>query len=143
MVYLYSLQDGPSIFAGFGGFKTPSDDSTEKPSGGAFDFLTKSTNGSSSNSTSSPAASGFNFASPAQSNTGFAFGTPTAKKTESTVSLGMVSHNMSLITILGTSILGKNFIKNLTFSMKKIQQPLILVHIWYQIAYFEAKLLQK
>ena len=36
--------------------------------------------------------------------------------------LGMVSHKMSLITIFGhiTSILGKNFIKNLKFIMKKL-----------------------
>ena len=38
-----------------------------------------------------------------------------------------------------TSILGKNFIKNLIFFTKKFQQPLILVHIWYQISNFEVK----
>ena len=47
--------------------------------------------------------------------------------------LGMISHKISLIIIFGHKHFGKNFIKNLTFFTKKFQQPLILVHIFYQI----------
>ena len=35
--------------------------------------------------------------------------------------LGMISHKMSLITIFGHKHLGKNFIKNFIFFMKKFQ----------------------
>ena len=38
------------------------------------------------------------------------------------VHLGMISHKMSLITILVTSILGKNSIKNLKFFTKNFRQ---------------------
>ena len=55
--------------------------------------------------------------------------------------LGMVSHKISLITIFGYKHFRQKFIKNLNFFTKKFQQPLILVHIWYQISDFEAKLL--
>ena len=56
------------------------------------------------------------------------------------VELGMISHKMSLLTIFGH----KQFsCKNLTFFMKNFQSPLFLFHIWYEIANFEAKLLQK
>ena len=49
--------------------------------------------------------------------------------TKLTSVIGMISHKMSLITIFGhTSILEKNFIKNLTF--QKFLQPSILVYIW-------------
>ena len=46
--------------------------------------------------------------------------------------LGMVSHKMSIITIFGY----KHF-------KQKFQQPLILIHIWNNIAIFEAILFQK
>ena len=46
--------------------------------------------------------------------------------------LGMVSHKMSLITIFGHKHKIKNF-----------NGIWILVHIWNQISYFEAKILQK
>ena len=45
---------------------------------------------------------------------------------DGTTSLGMVSHKMSLITIFGHKHFRQIF-------KKKFQQPLILVHIWYQI----------
>ena len=56
--------------------------------------------------------------------------------------LGIISHKKSLKTIVGHKHFRQIFIKNLTFFMKKFQHPLILVHIWYEIADFEAKLLQ-
>lgn len=66
------FQDGaPSIFAGFGGFKSAA--STESKAG--FDFLAKK---SSNGSSDSPAAATFNFSSPAAS--GFAFGQSPASK---------------------------------------------------------------
>ena len=51
--------------------------------------------------------------------------------------LGMISHKMSLITIFGH----KHFRQK--FTQKRFQQPLILAHFWYEIANFEAKILQK
>ena len=57
--------------------------------------------------------------------------------------IGMISHKKSLITIFGHKYKIKHFIKNLIFFMKKFKQPLILVHIWYEIANFEAKSHQK
>ena len=57
--------------------------------------------------------------------------------------LGMISHKNSLKTIFGHNHKIKHFIKNLIFFMKKFKQPLILVHIWYEIANFETKSHQK
>ena len=57
--------------------------------------------------------------------------------------LGMISHKMSLITIFGHKPFRQKFHQNLTFFKKKFQQPLILVHVWFQISNFEAKLPQK
>jgi len=90
--------DGPNLFSGFGGFKSTSDSSTTSSFGssggslgstGAFDFLAKKTNGSSSTNTDSPAkGAAFNFASPGTSETGFAFGTPGSKSDSVNSSLG-------------------------------------------------------
>ena len=57
------------------------------------------------------------------------------------VGLGMVSHKMSLITIFGHKLFRQKIHQKYDIFHKKFQQPLILVHIWYQK--FEAKLLQK
>merc|ERR1711981_1369675 len=91
--------DGPNLFSGFGGFKSTSDSSTTSSSfgssggslgsTGAFDFLAKKTNGSSSTNTDSPAkGAAFNFASPGASETGFAFGTLGSKSDSVNSSLG-------------------------------------------------------
>ena len=64
--------------------------------------------------------------------------TPHPGEDEGLLQLGMISHKNSLITIFGYKHKIRKFIKNLTFFTKKVQQPLILVHIWYQISNFEA-----
>ena len=61
----------------------------------------------------------------------------------STPVVGMISHKMSLITIFGHKHFKQKFHQKFDIFTKKFQQPLILVHIWYQISNFEAKLLQK
>ena len=66
-----------------------------------------------------------------------------AQDGDTVFTVGMVSHEISLITIFGHKNFRQKFFKNLTFFTKKFQQPLILIHIWYQISNFEAKLPQK
>ena len=56
----------------------------------------------------------------------------------------MVSHKMSLITIFGHKHFRQKFHQKFDiFHEKRFQRPLILVHIWYQIANFEDKIHQK
>ena len=57
--------------------------------------------------------------------------------------LGMISHKISLITIFGHKHFRQKFHQKFDIFHKKFQQPLILVHICYEIANFEAKILQK
>ena len=54
--------------------------------------------------------------------------------------LGMVSHKMSLIAIFGQNHFRQKFHQKFYVFMKKFQQPLILVLIWYESANFDAKL---
>ena len=71
------FQDGPSIFAGFGGFKSAASTDKEtsvKSGAGAFDFLAGAKNGSSTDSPAKNAA--FSFKSPPPSNTFTFSGTP-------------------------------------------------------------------
>ena len=57
--------------------------------------------------------------------------------------LGMISNKMSQITIFGLKQFMQKFHQKFDIFHKKFQQPLILVHICYEISDFEAKLLQK
>ena len=62
----------------------------------------------------------------------------------SQLQLGMISHKKSLITIFGHKQIRQKFHQKFDiFHKKNFQQPLILLHIWYQFSNFEAKLLQK
>ena len=58
--------------------------------------------------------------------------------------LGMTSHKMSLITIFGHKLFRQKFHQKFDiFHQNKFQRPLILVHICYEIANFEAKMRNK
>ena len=57
--------------------------------------------------------------------------------------IGMISHKISLITIFGHKYFRLKFHQKFEIFHKKFKQLLILVHICYEIANFEAKILQK
>ena len=52
----------------------------------------------------------------------------------------MISHKMSLITIFGHKHFWQKFHQKFDIFHEKVLTALILVHIWYEIANFEAKL---